>query len=368
MKKSEQKQVLEKIEALGREILKEIENKENPKLEIPIRTRANIYFDEKEQIIKIGDKKAERYFLNTAHAKKFMQTLLILGYLKKLIEKEGRTLSIRQLFYVLRHTIPGLKEDVFNSQDETDPIIEDIEVMLDVLRENLNLIPTPKGVIAGPLVVYDKKFKQTIDYTKQGAAGGAVPAIVEADALEFKECSAKYVLVVEKFATWNNLNEAKYWDKENCILLTGKGQAARAERRLVARLAHELKLPVYVFTDLDAAGYYIYSVYKYGSMNLAFLSEKSALPTAKFLGFQMKDIKQFDIPRRSWIKQTKWDLKRLKELKGYPWFQKKEWKKELNELEKFKYKIEQDALVAKHIDFMAKEYLPTKIENKDFLP
>jgi hypothetical protein len=40
------------------------------------------------------------------------------------------------------------------------------------------------------------------------------------------------------------------------------------------RFEKELKIPIYVFCDMDVYGYYIYSVYKQGSINLAFFSEK----------------------------------------------------------------------------------------------
>ncbi|HEX32896.1 MAG TPA: DNA topoisomerase IV subunit A, partial [Candidatus Aenigmarchaeota archaeon] len=305
-------------------------------------------------------------FLNSATARSFMQTLLVAEKIKKLLI-ENKTISTRQMFYLNRHEIPGLKESAVDNQKETDSVIEDLEVVLDALREKLNLIPTPNGVLAGDIQVEDTTTGDVLDYSKMGAAGGAIPAKVEPDVFKFKRVKAKYVLVVEKFATWNLLNEYRFWKENNCILMTGKGQAARAERRLLSRFATELKLPIYIFTDLDAAGYYIYSVYKYGSMNLAFFSEKSAVPTAKFIGFMTKDIKEFGIGRNYWERQSEWDIKRAKELKTYPWFQSKEWQKEIDNLIKFKYKIEQDALVGKGLEFMAKEYLPKKIKNKDFI-
>ena len=59
-----------------------------------------------------------------------MQTLLVASGCKQLIE-QGKTTSIRGLFYLLKHTIEGTKEETFDTQDECDPIIEDVEVSLD---------------------------------------------------------------------------------------------------------------------------------------------------------------------------------------------------------------------------------------------
>jgi DNA topoisomerase-6 subunit A len=359
------KEIVDKLVKVGENVLGDIEAGENPSVDVTMRALSNVYYDEKSGLIKLGDEKQKRYFFNLGQAKKFLQTMLIAKQIKALLEQDKPALSIRQLFYTLKHEIPGAGENTFDLQEESDPIIEDMELMTNSLREELNLIATPNGVLAGPMVVEDKTG-DVLDFTKMGSAGGAVPPIVEDDYFHIKEMSADYVLVVEKYAVWNLLNQEKYWKKNNCLLLTGKGQPARAERRLLARFGEEYKIPIYVFTDMDPWGYYIYSVYKSGSINLAFFSEKAACPRAKYLGLSVKDVREFDMPRSSWIKLNDEDYKRMEEIAGYPWFKKDRWQNELADLKKFGYKIEQDALVSKSIEFTANNYLPAKIENKDY--
>jgi DNA topoisomerase-6 subunit A len=359
------KEIVERLRNIGDDVLAEINDGNNPSVDITTRSLNNVYFDEKSGLIKLGDDKQKRYYFNLGQAKKFLQTMLIAKQIKILLEQNQPALSIRQLFYTLKHEIPGAGENTFDGQDESDPIIEDVELMTDSLREELNLIATPNGVISGPMVVEDKTG-DVLDFSKMGSAGGAVPPIVEDDFFHVKEMSADYILVVEKYAVWNLLNQQKYWKKNNCLLLTGKGQPARAERRLLARFGEEYKIPIYVFTDMDPWGYYIYSVYKSGSINLAFFSEKAACPRAKYIGLSVKDVMDFDMQKSSWIKLNDEDYKRIEEISGYPWFKKEKWQKELADLKKFGYKIEQDALVSKSIEFTANNYLPTKIENKDF--
>ncbi|HKZ49779.1 MAG TPA: DNA topoisomerase IV subunit A [Candidatus Nanoarchaeia archaeon] len=361
------KEVLEALEAEAKQVLAAIEDMKNPKLKIPLRTLTNVYFDAKAKMIKLGDKEGTRTFYNVGQAKKFMQTMLIAAQLKSLILQDAPTLGTRQLFYLLRGTMPDSDEDKFDEQEESDAIIEDIEVMIDALREELGLIAVPKGVLAGPILIEDLKTGDVLDFTKFGTAGGSVPASVEPDTFKFKKCTADYILVVEKYEVWNLLNQQRYWEKNNCLLMTGKGQPARAERRLLSRFEKELKLPIYVFADLDVYGYYIYSVYKQGSINLAFFSEKAAAPSAKYIGFSVDDYKTFKLPKTALIKMAEDDFKRIKEVKAYEWFKSKEWQQELDKLEKFGYSVESDALVAKSIDFTAKVYLPTKIKNKDWL-
>ena len=48
-------------------------------------------------------------------------------------------------------------------------------------------------------------------------------------------------------------------------------------------------MPVYCLLDNDPWGYYIYSVIKQGSINLAYESARMAIPDARFLGLRCSD-------------------------------------------------------------------------------
>ena len=50
-----------------------------------------------------------------------------------------KTASIRELYYQLKHTIADTKENTFEDQSESDPLIVDLETTLHVLREELHL-------------------------------------------------------------------------------------------------------------------------------------------------------------------------------------------------------------------------------------
>ncbi len=355
----------EKLEELGQKTWKQVEELKNPDITIPVRTLSNIFFDEKTKVIQLGGKIAHRTYLNVAHTRKFMQTLLIAAECRKIIQ-QGVTTSIRDLYYAIKHTIPGTQENTVEGQEESDPILEDLEAALNTLRENLHLQADRKGYVAGPLVISDTG--DIIDCTKMGSSGWAIPSNVEQEIIKFKECSADFVIVVEKDAVWQRLNEDKFWKKHNCLILTGKGQPARGTRRLINRLHTELKLPIYVLTDADPWGYYIYSVIKQGSINLSFLSDRLGTPDAKFIGLTTQDVKKFSIPNNVTIKLKKGDVKRTNEMMEYVWFKPKEWQNELKHMIEAGYKLELEALSAKGIKFISEKYLPDKIEKKDFLP
>ena len=143
--------------------------------------------------------------------------------------------------------------------------------------------------MVGPITLVDSGDE--IDCSRMGSGGYSIPSIVEPDVIQFKKCTAKFILHVEKDTVWQRFNEDKFWQKHNCILTHGGGQPPRGVRRLLNRLHNELKLPVYCLLDNDPWGYYIYSVIKQGSINLAFESQRMAIPDAKFLGLRSQRLR-----------------------------------------------------------------------------
>ena len=357
-----EKKVELKLKELGKRIIEKIEKKENPSIEIPIRSLSNVKYDEKNKMLTLGDKSSKRYFFHVAHAKKFMQTLLMASFCKQLIDQNLHT-SLRDAFYALKRTLPNSNENTFDEQSESDPIIVDLEVTLDALREQLHLSADVRGRVVGDVIIEDRG--DIIDWSKLGSGGWAIPSNVED--IKFKKVKAKFILCIEKNAAFERLHEDKFWKKNKCILLTTQGQAARGARRLLQRLSQEFNLPVYVFTDADSYGWYIYSVIKYGSISLAHISDRLGTPNAQFIGLTISDIDKFNL--HNWtIKAKEVDIKRAKEMMKYPWFQHPAWQKELKLLIKRKVKAELEALSGKGLNFVSEKYLPEKIKNQEFLP
>ena len=337
----------------------------NPDIKLPVRALSNIYFDEKNKLIQLGDRVSHRSYMNVAHTRKFMQTLMVAAECKKIIDQEV-TISIRDLYYALKRTIPDTHENTFEEQSESDPIIEDLEAALNTLRERLHLKADRKGYLAGNMIIQDSGDE--INAGRMGSSGWAIPSNVEPDKIHFKSVKADYVLVIEKDAVWQRLNEDKFWKKNNCLIITGKGQPDRGTRRIINRLHTEFKLPIYVLTDADPWGYYIYSVIKQGSINLSFLSDRLGTPEAKFIGLTTKDVAKFNIANNVTIKLNKGDIKRTNEMLKYMWFKPKEWQDELKHMLNVGYKLELEALSSKGIRFITESYLPEKISKKDLLP
>ena len=358
------KQTAHKIEQLAEAVMRSVKGGQNPFVEIPIRSLANVKFNEKRGLVELGNQKQRRYFFNVAMAKKFMQTFLVSDACKELVEA-GKTTSIRDLYYITKHTIGDTKQNTFEEQDESDPIIEDLEVALDALREELHLFASRKGSMVGPITIRDTG--DTIDLRRMGSGGWAVPSIVESNVIEFVRHEAKYILLIEKDAVWTRFNEDKFWKREKCIILQGGGQPPRGVRRLVQRLHSELKLPVYVLVDNDPWGFYIYSVMKQGSINLAYESMRMAVPDARFIGLSSFDKDAYQLPTNVAIKMDDGDVSRAKQMLAYPWFRAKQWQREISEMVRSGLKFELEALSRRGISFITEEYLPRKLKEKDWL-
>jgi DNA topoisomerase VI subunit A len=356
---------LKKISDLAYTALASARMGKNPALEIPVRALSNVNFDRDEKVIRMGDSKQSRMFFHYKQAKAYMQTFLIAERCKKLIE-EGATTSIRDIYYDAKHSIAGSKENTFDEQSESDPIIEDLEVTIDALREELHLRAENKGAMVGPMTVRDTGDE--IDLRRMGSGGWSVPSIVEDNRIQFQSHEAEYVLFVEKGAVWARLNEDRYWKTHRCMLIHGGGMAARGTRRLLRRMHEELNLPVYVITDNDPWGFYIYSVIKQGSINLAYESMRMAVPKARFLGISSFDVERFKInPNVASIALTDEDEKRADQLLKYEWFQDKRWQDEVNRMKKTGKKYEIEALSTLGTRFITEQYIPHKIQNRIWL-
>ena len=359
------KKTLGSIRGLADTVIQSADRGRPPHVEIPSRSLSNVRFNQSKRIIEMGGGTNRRELFNLNQAKSYMQTLLVGSGCKQLIE-QGKTTSIRGLFYLLKHTIEGAREETFDTQDECDPIIEDVEVSLDAMREELHLYAKNAGAMVGPITLVDSGDE--IDCSRMGSGGYSVPSIVEPEIVQFKKNSAKFILHVEKDTVWRRFNEDKFWKTHNCILTHGGGQPPRGVRRLLHRLHNELKLPVYCLLDNDPWGYYIYSVLKQGSINLAYESRRMAIPAARFLGLRSSDYERCQLKPSVQIKLNEQDVKRARQIAQYPWFvHKKPWQKEIEMMLKNGFKLEVEALISKDISYVTEEYVPSRLQEDTFL-
>jgi DNA topoisomerase-6 subunit A len=294
-----------------------------------------------------------------------MQTLLLAKGSRELIKAE-KTLSLRGMYYMTLHTIEGTNEKTFNDQGESDTVLEDLEVSLGGLREELHVFAKKRGTMVGNITVEDNGDE--IDCRRMGTGGYAIPSICEPSVIQFKKCDADFVLHVEKDTVWSRFNEDRFWETHNCILTEGSGQPPRGVRRLLHRLNKELGLPIYCLLDCDPWGHYIYSVIKQGSINLAFESQRMAIPDAKYIGIRAEDYDRCELSPDVRIALNDRDITRAKQIAEYPWFKdKRPWQKEIKRLLSNGFKMEVESLITKDISYVTETYVPDRLREKDFL-
>ncbi|MFH0979145.1 MAG: DNA topoisomerase IV subunit A [Candidatus Woesearchaeota archaeon] len=347
---------------LGKSIVEDINKGRNPKIELSVRGLSNVVYDKESKTLGLGDKTAQRYFFNIGQSKKFLQTIEIASICKNLLDV-AKHASLRDVFYMAKRTIPSTNINLVDEQKESDKAIEDLELITGYSRECLNVNANKMGSVAGNVVVEDRG--DIIDWSKLGSGGWSIPSNVED--IKFKKVVANYVIYMEKAAVWERLHEDRFWQKQNCIIVSSQGQTTRGIRRLLQRLNTEHKLPIYVLADNDPWGWYIYSVLKFGSISLAHMAEEMAIPSVKFIGITCDDVTNYDL-KRHFIKLTDQDLQRLTQMQNYDWFVKhKEWQKQFKMMKDFGAKVEIQSLSSKGISFISEKYLPEKIKNQDWL-
>jgi DNA topoisomerase-6 subunit A len=359
------KKTMGSIMGLADRVVDMAEKRKDPHVDIPSRTLSNVHYSPRKGIIEMGTSTNRRQLFDLSQAKSYMQTMLVASGAKKLLLQD-KTTSLRGLFYMLKHTIEGTKENTFDDQSECDPVVEDIEVLLNTLREELHLYASNRGTMVGPITLVDTG--DTIDCSRMGSGGYSIPSIVEPEVMQFVKCDAKFILHVEKDTVWRRFNEDKFWKKHNCLLTHGMGQPPRGVRRLLNRLHFELKLPIYCLLDNDPWGYYIYSVIKQGSINLAYESQRMAIPDVRYLGLRSKDLERCQLSDSVKITLNDNDKKRAKQIANYPWFAKKrEWQREIDKMLKNDFKLEVESLISKDISYVTEEYVPARLADQDWL-
>jgi len=358
-KAKDRKQVLEEVKHIASDVYKNILKKKAPELTMPLRSLSNVTYSDKVGFFELLGKLKSRT-LTASTIKSFAQTLLLMNESKRLA-KINDTASKREAYYISKNW----GDARFDSDDEAFTVMDDVEAMLQVNREQMGFLPEEKGgAVAGKLTVVDGKDK--IDCTKFGSGAYSIPSSVEH--LQF-QTNAKFVLVVETSALFQRLNNHKYWNKANCIVVAMGGVPTRSTRRFIRRLADDKRIPVYVFTDGDPYGYLnIYRTLKVGSGNAAHINEFFCVPQAKFLGVTPADIENYKLPTHP-LKDV--DIKRLKDgIKNDPFIKHhKEWEKALQKMYKMKKRAEQQAFAAHSLNYVIDVYLPEKLKNpKTWLP
>ena len=353
----------ERLIELAEKFYDQFEGGDVPSMEIPTRTKTNIVFDEESGVWVLGDRTSTRSANSVRGAKKLLKSIYTTEFLERQLE-ENRSSTLRELYYLSESW--DNEHAQFDNQDESNQLIEDLELVSGVTREDFHMRPEESGAkVMGPLHIREQTNRGDRDIHCQddvGQGGYQIPN--NPDTIEFLDCDAEFILCVETGGMRDRLVENGFDDDYDCLVVHLGGQPARATRRLTKRLHDELGLPVAVFTDGDPWSYRIYGSVAYGSIKSAHLSEYLATPEAQFVGIRPQDITEYDLPSDPLADS---DTNALESELEDPRFQTDFWEEQIQHQLDIGKKAEQQALAARGLDFVTDEYLPTRLDEMGIL-
>ncbi|XP_071502265.1 meiotic recombination protein SPO11-like [Diadema antillarum] len=347
-----QSEVLSRIENVVESVVTSISSGRAPSLRYS-RTNSWECIDFSEDVgleMKDNGKTTEVRFDVFASTNKFALMLKVLAMCYRLVQTNTYSTK-RDLYY----------SDVgsFRSQSTVDVILDNLSCMLQVPRRCLHVLATQKGSLFGDLRFTDGDG----NFIECGSATTGTPVPNHVDCISNIQSSAKFVLVVEKDATFQKLIDDRLIDKiPHCIIVTGKGFPDVNTRLMVRKLWDTLCIPVLALVDADPHGLEILFVYKFGSRSLSCESHSMTVPSMLWLGVLPSDVKRLRLPEGALVPLSPADLKKAAELMRRPFYKElPRWMSELQEMMQMGQKAEIQSLTSVSDNFLTDVYIPSKI-------
>ncbi|KAF4391258.1 hypothetical protein G4B88_016568 [Cannabis sativa] len=310
--------------------------------------------------------------------------LRVLLIVQKLLQ-ENKHGSKRDIYY--------MHPAVFSDQSVVDRAINDICVLMQCSRHNLNVVSVGNGFVMGWLRFSESE--KIFDCINRPSTAHPIPVHVE----EVKDVVsvAKYILVVEKESVFQRLANDQFCNKNRCIVITGRGYPDIPTRRFLRLLIDTLHLPAYCLVDCDPYGFDILCTYRFGSMvrhldtelstfhaclciivsfliqskltlllfkQMAYDSKNLRVPEIKWIGVFPSDFDKYCIPNQCFLPLTLEDKRKTESMLLRCYLQREvpQWRGELEVMLQRGVKFEIEALSVCALSFLSDEYLPSKIQ------
>ncbi len=287
---------------MAEKMLSDLEKSKRPVLEAVKTSLDNSFYNAKVGYLTPGDKKVKTE-LNVSSVQKLARVVFMLEILLRNLEI-GSVNTKRELYYICKGLIKGgknLRPLDFDSQDESDAIIDFIGDMLEVYREELNCFANDRGgqTYSQNLIVMEDMpdgEKATIDLSSLGTAPFQPKNKPQSLRLKTKK-KVDFCLIIESEGTANTLQTMGFTKRNNCILMGAQGVPSNAVRGWAKLIQDNLDVPMYFFGDLDAYTMQnIFRTLKAGSAASLIRNADFSAPNVKFLGVLPEDVKKYDLP------------------------------------------------------------------------
>ncbi|XP_038899798.1 meiotic recombination protein SPO11-1 isoform X3 [Benincasa hispida] len=253
-------------------------------------------------------------------------------------------------------------DEYFADQSVVDRAINDICILLQCSRHNLNVVSVGNGLVMGWLRFSEAGWR--FDCIKKPNSAHFIPVQVE----EVTDIAspADYILVVEKESVFQRLANDRFCSKNRCIVITGRGYPDVPTRRFLRLLVDVLALPAFCLVDCDPYGFDILTTYRFGSMQMAYDAKYLRIPQLHWLGAFASDSEKYNLPEQCLIPLTLEDTRRTEALLKRCYLRREvpHWRLELDSMLQRGVKFEIEALSVHNISFLSEKYLPSKIESE----
>ena len=369
-------EVIQALHGVASEMHDKMVKGKPPTMTLPVRTKSNIDFDENLGVFKYGKekvnpetgrktweiKKTVRDATNLGSAKQLLRSLYITEFIEEMIHS-GKSSTLREMYYISE----GWGNGKFHTQNESNNLAEDLEIVTKCLREDFKLRPEEDGARIIGNVTFEERNRKG-DWMRincrddVGDSGYGVPYNVESEKLRLVNEDIDFVMAIETGGMFDRLIENGFDEEARCALIHLKGQPARSTRRIMRRMTDEWKKPLVVFADCDPWSFRIYASIAYGAIKTAHISEYLATKSAIYLGITPSDIMEFELPSDDLTKQ---DLSALEAELTDPRFSDKKWVERIALMKELGKKAEQQSLAKWGLDYVTDEYLPRKLGHED---
>ncbi|KAH1062812.1 hypothetical protein AAZX31_02G281800 [Glycine max] len=288
-----------------------------------------------------------------SHAHRLAVMLRVMLIVQKLLQ-ENKHSSKRDIYY----TYPS----VFLDQSVVDQAINDICILMQCSRHNLNVVSAGNGLIMG--WIRFSEGERIFDCISSPNTAHPVPVHVEEvqDIISL----AQYILVVEKESVFQRLANDQFCNANHCIVITGRGYPDIPTRRFLRLLVENLCLPAYCLVDCDPYGFDILTTYRFGSMQMAYDTKHLRVPEIQWLGAFPSDSERYFVPNQCLLPLTAEDKRKVEAmlLRCYLEREVPQWRLELQLILQRGVKFEIEALSVHALSFLSESYIPSKIEGK----
>ncbi|GMH89530.1 hypothetical protein TL16_g11484, partial [Triparma laevis f. inornata] len=268
-------------------------------------------------------------------SKSFVSVLLVLDFVHSLLMAK-KTTTVREVYYrYVTH---------FRNQPECDTAIFEAARLLNVERGSLGIFASPKGWICGKLTMTTSSVTSRYD---------SLPSI---QGRAYFESDARVIIVVEKEGVYMRLSEDRFFDKLDCIVVTGKGIPDLATRACVKILSTELDIPVLGLCDCNPYGLQVLLTYRKGGTARSTRDASFMASNTQWLGLRPSQAVRLaeDLPNSVFQQLTARDISKISSLMKVPYIKSsQQYNDELEQMLESGWKMELEALSWVGVDYLS---------------